>query len=224
MSADEISSYPLLLNLEGKKCVVIGGGEVATRKVRSLCDAGAEIMVVAPDVGEEIEGLAEEGVVKWFNRTYREGDFKGAVLGFACTDDASLNSRLGEAGRQEGALMNVVTGGEDSDFTVPAVFSRGRLTITVSTEGVSPALARRIKEELSYMYGQEWEKTLDFLELFREMLKSYLPDYTNRERIYRKVVRDEGIINDIQNLRDDEFKSYCHHLVTQLTGGTPDED
>lgn len=142
--------YLAALDLRGRRCVVAGGGAVARRKAEGLVAAGADVLVVAPEVGEMPEGAVIE------RRAARLADLDGAVLAVCATDDPAANAALAREARRRGVLVNVVDDPDAGDFTVPAVLRRGALQVGVSTGGASPALARRLRDELAGHVGDEY--------------------------------------------------------------------
>jgi precorrin-2 dehydrogenase/sirohydrochlorin ferrochelatase len=176
--------YPICLSLEGKPCLVVGGGAVALRKVRSLLGAGAEVTVVSPEFCEELRQLAG---VRRVERTFDEGDAAGALLVYAATDDATANSAVAAAARKQRALVNVVDTPAECDFIVPSTLARGELTISVSTGGASPALARRLRLELEEQFPPAYA---DFVALLAELRREVLAtvgDAARREAIFRRL-------------------------------------
>jgi precorrin-2 dehydrogenase/sirohydrochlorin ferrochelatase len=143
-----IDSYPLGLRLRGCRCVVVGGGTVALRKVGPLVEAGAEVLVIAPHVDQQLQALAARGAIRVERRPFRNGDLDGAVLAFAATDNIDVNREVAAAARERGVLVNVADDPDACDFTVPASIQRGGVTVTISTGGRSPAFARHLREEL----------------------------------------------------------------------------
>jgi siroheme synthase-like protein len=135
--------YLAALDLRGRRCVVAGGGAVARRKVEGLLAAGADVLVVAPEIGEMPPGAALA------LREARLDDLDGAALAVCATDDPAANAALAREARRRGVLVNVVDDPESGTFTVPAVARRGRVQIGVSTGGASPLLARRLRDELA---------------------------------------------------------------------------
>ena len=152
----EIAYYPVFLNVRGKKCVVIGGGDVALRKVKVLLEHGAGVEVISPDLCPELAKLAESGKIRAFIREYRAGNFKNAFIVIAATDNRGINQRVVAEARKRAVLVNVVDDAENSDFIVPSHLRRGELTIAVSTGGASPALARKIRSRLEKELGDEY--------------------------------------------------------------------
>ncbi|MSQ25961.1 MAG: bifunctional precorrin-2 dehydrogenase/sirohydrochlorin ferrochelatase [Dehalococcoidia bacterium] len=140
--------YPAFLQLAGRPCVVIGAGEVAERKAAALLEAGAKVTVVSPEATAEVERLAAAGTVRWERRNYRRGDLAGAWLAIAATDDAAAQQAIFAEAEQARVFCNVVDVTERCSFIAPAVAQKGDLTLAISTGGKSPAVARRLREEL----------------------------------------------------------------------------
>ena len=140
--------YPICLDLADRTCVVVGGGDVAERKVVSLLAAGARVVVVAPALAPGLWRLRGEGRLEHTSRPYQEGDLADAFLAIAATDDAEANRAVAAEARRRRVLVNVVDDPALCDFTLPAVLRRGDLLVAVSTGGRSPAVARYVREEL----------------------------------------------------------------------------
>ena len=153
VSEDEnVVLYPIFLDLSGRRCVVVGGGEVANRKARKLLQARAEVVVISPEVRPELESVAAEV----HRRPYEDGDLEGAYLAFAATDAREVNAAVAAEAKGRGIPVNVADSPSEGDFALPSVLRRGRLQVAVSTGGASPALARRIRGELEELFGPEW--------------------------------------------------------------------
>jgi siroheme synthase-like protein len=150
------SYYPVLLNISGKRCVVVGGGRVALRKARALLEHGASIEVISPDLCPELIELAEGGQIRISLRQYQPGDLQKALLAIAATDDSGINHQVVKEARSRAVLVNVADNTADSDFIVPSYAHRGGITIAVSTGGRSPALARKIRTRLEQELGDEY--------------------------------------------------------------------
>jgi len=146
----ETPYYLAALDLRGRRCVVAGGGAVARRKTEGLLAAGADVLVVAPEAGEMPGGAVVE------RRAARLADLDGAVLVVCATDDPAVNAALAREARRLGVLANVVDDPDRGDLVVPAVLRRGALQVAVSTGGASPALARRLRDELAAHVGDEY--------------------------------------------------------------------
>jgi siroheme synthase-like protein len=148
--------YPMSLKIRGKRCVVVGGGQVARRKVRGLLEYGASVEVISPEPCPELNKLVETGEIKVLRRRYQPGDLRGAFLAIAATDSRALNRQVVKEAKDRAVLVNVADDPQNSDFIVPSYLRRGTLTIAVSTGGVSPALARKIRTRLERELGDEY--------------------------------------------------------------------
>jgi len=140
--------YPLILNIQGKKCLVVGGGEVALRKARMLLEHGANVVSVSPAFCREINSLAKDGAIRTIQRDYDVADLDDVFLVIAATDNARVNSKVATEARKKRILINVVDRPDISDFIVPSFFIHGDIIVAVSTSGKSPALARKIRSEI----------------------------------------------------------------------------
>jgi precorrin-2 dehydrogenase/sirohydrochlorin ferrochelatase len=143
--------YPIFLDLSGRRCVIVGGGEVANRKARKLLQARARVVVISPEIGAELESVA----VEIHRRSYREGDLEGAYLAFAATNSREANAAVAREAKERGVPINVADRPSEGDFALPSTLRRGRLQVAVSTGGASPTLARRIRGELEEAFGPE---------------------------------------------------------------------
>lgn len=140
--------YPVGLKVAGRECLVVGGGRVAERKVRSLLEYGAKVRIVSPLLTPFLGRLAERGDLKWQERKFSALLFRQPVLAFALTDDIALNRRVARLAKSRGVPVNVANPGKDSSFILPAVLRRRSFTVAVSTDGRSPARAKRIRDRL----------------------------------------------------------------------------
>src|SRR3989304_6085725 len=145
--------YPILLNIQDKKCLVVGGGNVAWRKVCSLKEAGARVTVVSPEFCPE---MGKETGIERIQQKYEEGFLNEVLVVMASTDDEEVNKKVYYDAVKRGILVNVVDRPEFCSFIVPATISRGDLNISISTGGASPALARNIKKHLGKHFGGEY--------------------------------------------------------------------
>ncbi len=161
---------PIFLDVTGRECVVVGGGEVAARKVESLLKAGAHVTVVSPRLSRSMEAIVARGLVTHVARDCERGDILGCVLVYAATDDPKLHRALAAEARVLGIPINVVDVPELCTFIAPAVVKRGALQIAVSTAGASPAFAARLRRELEQQFGTEYALTLEVLRAARRRL------------------------------------------------------
>lgn len=156
MKRKSSSYYPLFLNVSGKKCVVVGGGQVALRKVEAFLSHGADVEVISPDLCSGLHRLADNGEIAALRRHYQSGDLAGALIVVAATDDRSINIEVAKKAKESAVLANVVDDADNSDFIVPSSVRRGDITIAISTAGRSPALARKIRSRLEKEFGDEY--------------------------------------------------------------------
>ena len=163
--------YPIFLNIRGKRCVVVGGGPVALRKVNILLEHEASVKVISPELCPELSQLAKSRAIQVLQRNYNGGDLQGAFITIAATDDGEINNKVAEEARAKGVLVNVVDDSEHSDFIVPSQFRRGDITIAVSTAGKSPALARKIRTRLEEDFGVEYASLALLVDEVRSELK-----------------------------------------------------
>ncbi|MFC5700532.1 bifunctional precorrin-2 dehydrogenase/sirohydrochlorin ferrochelatase [Cohnella faecalis] len=185
--------YPILLDLTGKRCVVVGGGPVAERKANGLLEAGASVCVVSPRLTEGLHRLASEGRIEWRRREAEETDVQGAALLFAATSLPEANRAMAEAARKAGGLANVADDGESGDFIVPAVVRRGELILAASASGAGPALAARIAGELAVRYGEAYSDYASRLRHIRTIVKASVSDRSERRRLLAAAVTEEAL-------------------------------
>lgn len=183
--------YPVYLDLAGQKCVVVGGGKVAERKVRGLLEGGAAVTVVSPTLTEGLEDLCRAGRITHHSDRFHPKYLEGAVLVIAATDDPEVNREAAAEARARGLLVSVVDAPDQGNFLVPAVLRRGPLVISVSTSGLSPLLARMIRQDLERRYGPEYAQVLTAVGKLRSRLKSEVRDPEARLLRLRQAVRKE---------------------------------
>jgi precorrin-2 dehydrogenase/sirohydrochlorin ferrochelatase len=163
--------YPLFLELAGQPVVVIGAGRVATRKIRTLLDAGARVTVVSPAASAVIRRLAQTRRVRWVRRRYRRGDLRGACLAIAATNDLTVNERVCAEATSHRLLVNCIAPPSAGNFIVPSQVQRGGITIAISTGGASPAFARRLRRDLERFLGRRYPRLLKRMSAARRAKK-----------------------------------------------------
>ncbi len=183
--------FPIFLRLEGERCVVIGGGDVAERKVAALLAAGARVMVVAPQLTDELGARARRGEIAHLARFYRPGDLVAARLAFDATDDVDLHAELARDAAAAGVPLNVADRPEWCGFILPALAQRGDLIVAVSTGGGSPALAQRLRDDIAALMGPEYERALALLAGVRRHLRARALPSPERQRIVRALVASD---------------------------------
>lgn len=213
--------YPVFLNITGKLCVVIGGGRVAERKVKSLLSEGAFVRVISPELSEDLALLADEGKIDWRKKTYNFTDVDKAFLVFAATDNREIQRIIANQAHANKQLVNVADDPASCNFHVPATIRRGDLSVAVSTGGVSPAAAALIKNRLEKEFGKEYETLLDIMALARQITGKDNETLTqqDRKKIYKKILH-EDIIEWIKN---GEVGKLQNHLQKVLGSGAEAE-
>jgi precorrin-2 dehydrogenase/sirohydrochlorin ferrochelatase len=187
--------YPVALDLDGKDCLVVGGGEIADGKLDALLAAGARVTVVSPSVRPRIVALAEAGRITLHRRPYQSGDLAEAFMVIAATDDRAANAVIAVEGRAAGLLVNAVDDPPNCDFFAVAIVRRGDLQVSISTNGLSPAFARWMREQLDAALPREYGDLLGVLADVRETLKARgpIPAYEHWQ-----AAIDEGVLDALQ--------------------------
>jgi precorrin-2 dehydrogenase/sirohydrochlorin ferrochelatase len=192
---DSIPLFPAFLKLAGRRCLVVGAGPVAQEKIESLLRAGADVRVVAPQATERIREWAHAGKIRWAARKFRSSDFAGVFLVVAATSSPTLHSEIYRKARRRSVLCNVVDDPQNCDFYYGAVVRRGPLQIAISTGGLSPALAQRLRKQMEKEFTSEYELWLEELGATRNRLfaKSLSPERrkTLLHRLASKLSFDE---------------------------------
>jgi precorrin-2 dehydrogenase/sirohydrochlorin ferrochelatase len=188
--------YPVNLNINEKLCLVIGGGAVALRKIRSLLDGGASVRVISPVLEPELKVLARRREIDWIERGFVEGDLKGAFLVFAATDNRAVQDQIMEESAKYSVLINSADDPPNSQFHVPAHFRRGQMLVTVSTGGGSPALAKNIRLQLEKEIAPEYEAVVELLSQIRNRVVSQDNNFLSHAELFRRLLQ-QGIVEQV---------------------------
>ena len=181
--------YPLFADLADRRCVVIGGGPVAQRKVTTLLGYGARVTVVSPAASARLRAYARAGKIAHVARRFRPADLRGAWLVYAATNDQAINQLVFRTAERRRVFTNVVDQPRLCTFIAPAIFKRGPLTVAVSTGGGSPSLAKLLRDDVGRMVGREYLPMLRLLTGLRGVAKRRLPAYQDRKRYFDALVR-----------------------------------
>lgn len=200
----ETPYYALSLNLTGKKCLVVGGGRVAERKVKSLLECNARVKVVSLEVTDTLRELAQAGEIDYEAREYCEEDLEQVFVAISATDSQELNRKVAQDCFARNIPINVVDDPEYCSFIVPAVVRRGNLTISISTGGKSPALAKKIRQELEQQYGNEYAILLEYLGWARELVLAQVPCQKEREKKFRQLV--DSYLDLLELIKANQFQ------------------
>lgn len=210
--------YPVFLNLQGRRCIVIGGGAIAEGKVRGLLEAEAAIIVIAPELTPRLRTWVAEGRVGHLTRTYQPGDLAGAFLAISATDDRDVNARVWEEATARNLPVNVVDDTPHCNFIAPSILRRGDLTVAISTSGKAPALAVRLREQLERVVGDEHARFLELAGTLREPLAARYPSFEQRKALWYRLVD-----SDVLALLKHGDETAARRRMTEIMGVTPME-
>jgi precorrin-2 dehydrogenase/sirohydrochlorin ferrochelatase len=199
-----MSLYPISVNLEGCLCLVVGGGKVAERKIKSLLKHGAAVRLVSPEATEALQTLAANGKIEWRREVYEAegtGDLGGVFLAMACTNNHALNAEVTRHAQAQNLLVLCADDPDAGNFVSPAQITRGDLMLTVSTSGGSPTLSAVLRERLEAEFGPEWAELVELIGRQREIVKTN-SDEASRKAAVRRVLGDAEVH---QLLREQKF-------------------
>lgn len=211
--------YPIMINLEDKLVAVIGGGEVAMRKVSDLLSAGASVKVVSPEINEGIIHLLEENPnrLEIVKRKYEHGDIENATLVFSATDSMEVNRHVFEESKERNLFINAADDPPNCSFYIPSFIRKGDLIMALTTSGTSPSMAARLRRELEKLIPDNIERVLKSLNIARNMLKgdsafSHL-DFNSRGGLLKSIVNSDELLEKISNIKeDDEMRKFLNSI------------
>lgn len=183
--------FPVFLKLEGRNCLVVGGGTIGESKVKSLLVAGARVSLVAPKITGALEEQARQGAIVWHPREFETSDLPGVFVVIAATSNEEVNELIFREADRRGILCNAVDQPPRCHFYFPAIVRRGALQIAISTAGLSPSLARRLRQELEEQFGTEYEGWLAWLGRLRAALMSKGLSFEARKRLLDRLASRE---------------------------------
>jgi precorrin-2 dehydrogenase / sirohydrochlorin ferrochelatase len=195
----ETPFYIACLKLKGRRCLVVGGGDVGLEKVEGLLACDGDVTVVAPEPHPELRRLADEGSIAWQARAYAPTDLDGCFMVIAATNDSEVNIGVYEDAERRAMLVNVVDVPPLCNFILPAIVRSGPLAIAISTAGASPALAKRMKREIGELFGEDYARLAVMLNDARGWAKATLPTYQDRKEFFESIVN--GSPDPIELLR-----------------------
>jgi precorrin-2 dehydrogenase / sirohydrochlorin ferrochelatase len=188
----DIPFYIACLKLSGRRCVVVGGGDIGLEKVEGLLACEGEVTLIAPDAIDALRELASEGSIRWEQREYAGAeDLEGVFMVIAATDDTDVNIQIYDDAERRAMLVNVVDVPPLCNFILPAIIRTGPLAIAISTAGASPALAKRIRDEIAAEYGEPYARLAILLNEVRGWAKGTLPTYQDRKVFFESIVNGE---------------------------------
>ncbi len=183
--------YIACLKLTGRRCVVVGGGDIGLEKVEGLLACDGRVVLVAPEAHPELQRLAEEGSIEWIRRDYEPGDLEATFIAIAATDDTDVNIAVFDDAERRAMLVNIVDVPPLCNFILPAIVRTGPLAIAISTAGASPALAKRMKAQIAAEYGEPYARLAVLLNEVRGWAKMTLPTYQDRKVFFESIVNGE---------------------------------
>ncbi|MBW1988981.1 MAG: bifunctional precorrin-2 dehydrogenase/sirohydrochlorin ferrochelatase [Deltaproteobacteria bacterium] len=212
--------YPVMLDVCGRPCLVVGGGAVGARKVEGLLFCGAAVTVVSPDLCPELAARAEAGEITAILRPFDEADLSGMFLVISAADDPEVNRRVWAAAEAGGQLVNVADQPDKCNFILPSVIRQGDLAVCFSTSGKSPALAKKLRKDLSAHFGPEYAVLLDILGAARKKLLAVSHAPEKHKPLFERLV--EGPLLDAIRKRD---RAAADRVLASVLGpGTTVED
>jgi precorrin-2 dehydrogenase/sirohydrochlorin ferrochelatase len=200
--------YIACLRLTGRRCVVVGGGDVGLEKVEGLLACHGRVTLIAPEAVPDLQELAAEGSIEWQRRPWEPSDLDATFIAIAATNQTDVNIAVYEEAERRAMLVNVVDVPPLCNFILPAIVRTGPLAIAISTAGASPALAKRIKREIAQTYGEPYARLAVLLNEARGWAKATLPTYQDRKEFFEGIVNGDpdpvGLVRagDEQAVRD----------------------
>ncbi len=204
-----VKHFPISLNLSGKYVIVIGGGKIAERKIKSLLETGAHIVVISPELTVELKKLAEAELFSWENKLFSPDDIKSANLIIAATNDKQINQAVKRSALKH-QLISLVDDPVNSDFQIPSVLRRGKLSIAVSTAGASPILAKEIRQQLEHEFDERYIDYLDFLEVARKTILETVQNPEKKKQLLIAIVSSKYLNS---NDRQQEFETLLKQVL-----------
>lgn len=206
--------FPVFLNLEGRRCLVIGGSRLAAEKAFSLRACGARVTVVSETLVEELAEAALLGQVQWIRRHYQAGDLEDFFLAVAAPDDRRINGAIYREAQQRGVLFNALDDPPHCQFIFPSVHRQGDLVLAISTSGVAPALAVRLRQRFGAELGAEYDEFLRLAAEYRDDITGQLPEFPPRRELWYRIV-DSEIIDLIRQGHAHEARALFEQFLEQ---------
>jgi precorrin-2 dehydrogenase/sirohydrochlorin ferrochelatase len=207
--------YPVNLDIRHQPCLVVGGGAVGTRKVKTLLDCGAAVTVVSPEVTDPLSVLASENHISLKQRPYQASDLDGVFLVIGATDNKDLNRAIYDDAKKQGKLCNIADQPDLCNFILPSIIERGDLIIAISTSGKSPAVASRLRKQIEAQFGPEYAGFLKLMGAVRKILLEQAHDPAAHRLIFESLI-DQGLLECI---RDGDKARIDNMLITVLGPG-----
>jgi precorrin-2 dehydrogenase/sirohydrochlorin ferrochelatase len=208
-----VTYYPIYLDISNKQCAIVGGGDVAERKVQRLLECGANVIVIAKALTPALKTMTTEGKIDWIDSDYDEIHIRDAFLVVGATDRDDINARIAADAGKKNILVNIVDDPEKCNFILPSLFRQGDLSIAISTGGKSPALAKKLREELEAVYGPEYKTLLTILGKLRERIISKGQSCDKNKMLFESLVN-----SDILDFIREKNWGQIHEMIREITG------
>lgn len=209
-----VSYYPALLDLRGRRVVVVGGGDVAEQKVAGLLAAGADVTVVSPDLTPILSEWMRAGRFSWKARKYRDGDLQDAFLVFSTTSVAVVNQTVWQEAERRRVPVNAADDPPHCSFILPAVHRDGELVVAVSTGGKAPALAVRIRDRIATNLGEGYADYLDLLGSFRACIADRFASFLERRDVWYRIV-DSVALDHVRNGEPEAARRFIASIIDE---------
>ena len=211
--------YIACLKLRGRSCLVVGAGDIALEKVEGLLACDADIVILAPEAQDDLTKLAAEGSIEWIQREYEPSDLEGRFMVIAATNNSEVNIGVYNDAEKRAMLANVVDVPPLCNFILPAIVRTGPLAIAISTAGASPALAKRMKREISELFGEQYAELALMLNEARGWAKGTLPTYQDRKAFFEEIVN--GDTDPVELLRNGDRQAVLDLIEQAKVNHTP---
>ena len=198
--------YPIYLDVKDRKCLVVGGGAVGTRKVETLLECGAKVTVVSIDASEKLKKLSNSGLIRLKERAFQTDDLEGVFLVVGATDDEDLNVKVHAAAERRRVLCNIADRPEACNFILPSIVSRGDLTIAISTSGKSPAFAKKLRKQLEAQFGDEYAEFLKLMGAIRKKLLSKDHEPEAHKHLFERLIETD-LVQMLKNADTDAINT-----------------
>lgn len=196
--------YPVNLDIKNRKCLVVGGGAVGTRKVAALLDCGAAVTVVSPEVTPKLLGLSSRGDISLEKRSFQATDLAGTFLVIGATDNEELNRTIHSEAQRRGMLCNIADRPEACNFILPSIVRRGDLIIAISTSGKSPAFAKKLRKEFEAALGEEYADFLKLMGAIRKKLLAEKHEPEAHKHLFERLI-NQNLVDRVKHRQTDDI-------------------
>ena len=204
--------YPVHLDIQNRNCLVVGGGSVGTRKVKSLLNCGAKVTVISPLISEQLKEIEPSRAITLKERPYRPEDLEGMFLVIGATNDESLNRQISEDANRRNTLCNIADRPEVCNFILPSIVHRDDLVITISTSGKSPALAKKLRKILESQFGEEYGDLLDLMGAIRKKLLSQAHEPEAHKQLFEQLI-NSNLIDLIREKKEEDINALLFRVL-----------